>query len=250
MRKLFVIYYLFCIAILSMLFGAGCSQEQSYEKRLGQNERTMNQAVEENPKLPYVMLIGDSISSGYTDPVRKLLAGKANVYRPLKPDETVKIGGPITIGLEFLDKWLGDKKWDVIHFNWGLHDMKYVDEKGEMTSPEKGRQQVPIEDYEKNLEELVNRLKKTGAILIFATTTPVPEGAFGRVKGDAERYNAVAVKVMRKNGVIIDDLYSFALPRLKEIQKERDVHYTEDGYQLLGEQVASSILKALEQRGR
>src|SRR5512137_2492523 len=38
--------------------------------------------VSDDPKLPRVLLIGDSISIGYTLPVRKLLAGKANVHRP------------------------------------------------------------------------------------------------------------------------------------------------------------------------
>ena len=79
-------------------------------------------------------------------------------------------------GAEQIEKWLGDGKWDVIHFNFGLHDLKFVDEKGMNTSPEKGKLQVPIEDYKKNLDALVSRMKKTGAKLIFATTTPVPAG--------------------------------------------------------------------------
>ena len=62
--------------------------------------------------LPRVLLIGDSISMGYTEPTRKLLQGKANVVRiPVN-------GGPTTTGLENLEKWLGAEWWDVIHFNW------------------------------------------------------------------------------------------------------------------------------------
>src|SRR5262245_3404417 len=38
--------------------------------------------VEEDPRLPRVLLIGDSISMGYTPAVRKLLEGKANVQHP------------------------------------------------------------------------------------------------------------------------------------------------------------------------
>ena len=47
--------------------------------------RRPNPAMEkitDNPKLPRVLLIGDSISIGYTISVRKLLADKANVHRP------------------------------------------------------------------------------------------------------------------------------------------------------------------------
>jgi len=95
---------------------------------------------------------------------------------------------------------------------------------------------------------MVVRLKKTGAKLIFATTTPVPDGTKIRAKGDAAIYNhaAAAVKVMEKHDVPINDLYSFAMPRLKEIQRDSNVHFNPKGSELLAEQCAKSILKALE----
>src|SRR5438093_8938340 len=95
------------------------------------------QEIQDDPKLPRVLLIGDSISIGYTVPVRELLKGKANVHRPLTNCEaTVR-------GLRDLDKWLGSGKWDVIHFNWGLHDLKYIGEKGLIADVDKGHQWVP-----------------------------------------------------------------------------------------------------------
>ena len=39
-------------------------------------------AVKDDPTLPRVLLIGDSISIGYTVPTREKLKGKANVHRP------------------------------------------------------------------------------------------------------------------------------------------------------------------------
>src|SRR5690349_10757201 len=73
--------------------------------------------IEDRPGLPRVLIIGDSISVGYTLPVRELLKDKANVHRiPVN-------GGPTIRGLANLDTWLGTGKWDVIHFNWGLHDV-------------------------------------------------------------------------------------------------------------------------------
>jgi len=197
------------------------------------------QPVEDKEGLPRVLLIGDSISIGYTVPVRKLLEGKANVHRPLTNC------GPTTNGLKGIDQWLGDGKWDVIHFNWGLHDLKYIDAKGGLTGVDKGTQQVPIDQYEANLDKLVERLKKTGAKLIWCSTTPVPEGAAGRVVGDSAKYNAAAKKVMDKHGVATDDLYAFAEPRLAEIQLPANVHFKPEGSQALAEQVAKSILAAL-----
>ena len=190
--------------------------------------------VTDDPKLPRVLLIGDSISIGYTIPVRKLLEGKANVHRIWEN------GGPTSNGLAKIDAWLAPGKRDVIHFNWGLHDLKQVN----------GKYQVPLEDYEKNLTELVKKLKATGAKLIWATTTPVPEGDQKppRKAEDPPRYNAVAKKIMDENGVAIDDLYAFALPQLKEIQLISNVHYTPKGYQALGEEVAKAIQAALEKK--
>lgn len=184
--------------------------------------------VIDQPGLPRVLLIGDSISIGYTVTVRKELAGKANVHRI--PEN----GADTANGLKKIDEWLGDSHWDVIHFNWGLHDLK--------VTPDGGRQ-VPIEVYEKNLEALVARLKKTGAKLIWAGTTPVPEGKQNppREAADAARYNAAAKRVMDANGIAIDDLNAAALPRLSEIQLPGNVHFNSAGWELLGHQVANAI---------
>lgn len=189
-------------------------------------------AVKDDPKLPRVLLIGDSISIGYTGPTQKLLAGKANVHR------IAENGGPTSNGLQKIDKWLGEGKWDVIHFNWGLHDLK-------MDSA--GKHQVPLADYEKNLRSLVQRMKTTKARLIWASTTPVPEGKVNppRKDSDVVAYNAAAKKVMEENGVAIDDLYAFARPMLDKIQIPVNVHFTPKGSEALAERVAASIQEAL-----
>jgi lysophospholipase L1-like esterase len=182
--------------------------------------------------LPRVLLIGDSISMGYTVPVRKLLQGKANVHRIMEN------GGPTTNGLAKLNLWLGNSKWDVIHFNFGLHDLKLITA---------GQRRLTVAEYEKNLENIVTRLKATGAKLVWATTTPVPGPAskLARITEDVPLYNAAAQRVMQKNQIPIDDLYGFALPRLAEIQRPENVHYTDAGYEALARQVAASIAAEL-----
>ena len=196
--------------------------------------------IEDDPALPRVLIIGDSISMGYTLPTRKLLQGKANLHRP--PTNC----GPTTKGLSEIDDWLGEGKWDVIHFNWGLHDLKYMNEKGQLVAVEQGKQQVPIEQYTKNLDELVKRLKQTGATLIWRNTTPVPEGAKGRLPADAVNYNVAAARVMAAHKVQIHDLWSFAKEHEKQIQQPRNVHYTKEGSEKLADQVAKVIQAALE----
>ena len=202
----------------------------------GQDAATPNPAfrkIEDTPNLPRVLLIGDSISIGYTEPVRAELAGKASVHR-------IPTNGATTVvGLKGLEDWLGSTKWDVIHFNFGLHDLKIMDG---------GQHQVPLTDYENNLRTIVQRFKKTGARLIWATTTPVPDATVNppRRSADVIAFNAVAKKVMDESGVAIDDLYALVKPRREELQLPANVHYSKAGYDVLAHQAAQSILKALE----
>jgi hypothetical protein len=192
--------------------------------------------IVDQPGLPRVLIIGDSISMGYTLPTREALAGVANVHRI--PEN----GGSTRDGLEKLGKWLGNGKWDVIHFNWGLHDLKHWKSgKLDITGP----QVTPVELYEKNLRDLVAKLKATEARLVFATTTPVPEGSAGRAAGDELGYNEAARRVMSEAGVAIDDLHGLVTPQLAQTQLPKNVHFNGKGYQILAVQTAEEIRKAL-----
>jgi lysophospholipase L1-like esterase len=188
--------------------------------------------ITDDPALPRVLLIGDSISIGYTLPVRDMLKGKANVHRILTN------GGPTSNGVVNLDKWLGTNKWDIIHFNFGLHDLKIM---------ASGKHQVPIQDYESNLKKITARLKQTQAKLIWAATTPVPPGPTKPPRGaeDVRKYNTVAEKVMKDSNIPINDLYTLALPILPEIQLPKNVHFTPAGYKVLAEQVVKSLEQAM-----
>jgi len=98
-----------------------------------------------------------------------------------------------------------DGSWDVIHFNWGVWDAVYRDKTSKYFS---GYNTTSVEDFEKNLRTLVTRMKKTGATLIWGSVTPLYEGEPARPYGDELKYNAVAAKVMKENGVIINDLHA------------------------------------------
>lgn len=200
-----------------------------------------NAQAEDKTELPNVLIIGDSISMGYTPPLAEILAGKAIVVH------NKGNAAHSRNGLAQLDSWLGETKWDVIHFNHGLHDIKYVDKNGENSkTKENASHQVPLDDYKKNMEAIVARLEKTGAKLIFATTTPYPEGVSPlRIPEDAVEYNAAAVEIMNKHGVAVNDLYAFVLPQMEKLQQKKNVHFTDNGSKVLAEEVAKHILKAL-----
>jgi lysophospholipase L1-like esterase len=227
------------LMLLSCVLSAS-GQEPKAKKKAAENPAFA--PVQDVAGLPRVLVIGDSISIGYQAPLREALKGKANVHRPATNC------GPTSRGVEQIEQWLGDGKWDVIHFNFGLHDVRHFDDQGKAAAADQGHRQVSDADYEKNLESLVARMKKTGAKLIFATTTPVPDGSPGRIRGDERTYNEIALRVMQKHGVMIDDLYAFALPRLAEIQLPANVHFKPEGSKQLADQVAASIRKALDSK--
>lgn len=182
--------------------------------------------------LPRVLIIGDSISMGYTPTVQQDLASAAEVVRI--PEN----GGPTSNGVARLDSWLGSSRWDIIHFNFGLHDLKRM---------ENGQPQVSLPEYEQNLRQIVQRLKQTGAKLIWASTTPVPEGKVSppRIPADVPLYNEAALRVMRDHGVPVNDLYSLALANLAQWQRPVNVHFTDAGSAALGAKVAASLREAL-----
>lgn len=203
---------------------------------------------QDDPRLPRVLLLGDSISIGYTVPVRQFLRDKANVHRP--PENCQHTG----YGLEHLNQWLGKGKWDVIHFNWGIWDTHYLDTKtGALVldesklAPERMRVRHTPDQYRENLFKLVDILQGTGARLIWASTTPVMFRTGDRF-ADIKKYNVIAASVMKARGIEIDDLYSFVFPDVAEWQTVDKCHFNDLGNQKLGAQVSHIILDALMSR--
>jgi len=198
--------------------------------------------------LPNVLLIGDSISIGYTPHVIAELKGFANVFRiPRNAGNTER-------GLKSIQSWLktnkqmSDKKWDIIHFNWGLHDLCYRNPKSKVQGKRdkiNGTQDVPLEQYVKNLEQLVIKLKKTEANLIWASTTLVPTKEAGRFVGDDLKYNTAAQEIMQKHEISINDLHSFSKTIQEQFSGPGNVHFTQEGSKKLGKKVATEIKKQL-----
>jgi|GEM_PF-292588 len=182
--------------------------------------------------LPKVLLIGDSISKGYTPYVAEMMKGQAIVTH------NKGNAGPTMRGLENIDEWLTVAKWDVIHFNWGLHDMYLWNYKEDERSPAA---------YEKRLDVLVSRLKKTGAKLIWATTTPACPEAEQKCKVIVDsvtekKYLEAAARIMKKHNIQVNNLHAFMAPNWTTYSiAENNVHYTKDGSKKLAEQVVAKI---------
>lgn len=178
--------------------------------------------VVDDPKLPRVLLIGDSVSRAYTLGTRHNLTGKANVHRA--PENC----GPSANGLAKLEVWLGTGKWDLIYVNFGIHDRA-----------------TPVADYEARLTKIFDRLQRTGARIIWASSTPLPaQSSYGSDEAMVVR-NRAAAGIATKHGISVDDLYTFITPHLATTQKPNDVHFTDRGYDLLAERVSATIAREL-----
>ncbi len=191
---------------------------------------------------PVVVLVGDSIRLGYAPIVAERLKDVATVV------STPENGGDSANVLKHLDEWVISKRPAVVHFNAGLHDLK--------TNRKTGAKQVKLDDYRKNLDEIVRRLdQETTARLVFATTTPIVDerhqarkGDFDRSEADVVTYNQAAQKILAKTSIVaIDDLHALIL----ELGPERAVradgtHFTPAANVVLGERVARAVRQALE----
>jgi lysophospholipase L1-like esterase len=185
---------------------------------------------------PSVLLIGDSIAQGYAPAVTEALEGVARVE--LIPEN----GGDSSNVAAKLGDWLGATAWDVVHFNCGLHDMKF--------DLEMGLHQVSVERFEENLYTIVMRLQsETRARLVWATITPIVEERhnesgrdFRRFTRDVEIYNAGALRIMREAGIEIDDLHAFLVERGLEASISEDgVHLTPEASRAVGREVAGFL---------
>lgn len=249
-----LLVFTFLAHILWSNIACASSAKTTWEDLVGpeSKDRAEFAFMENNPDLPNVLIYGDSISIGYTQRVRENLKAKANVYRlycnggesasfiqkMLKMHDAMRDGD--------LDHPWGFQ-WDVIHFNVGLHDLKYLhygkrDKKN-------GELVASTNTYKENLRSIIGYLERLAphARLVFATTTPVPEGEKGRIAGDAERYNAAAHSVLVKHPeVIINDLFSFTKPHHAQWwTRPGNVHYNQQGKTAQGDEVTRIIMEAL-----
>lgn len=204
--------------------------------------------MEASSEMPKVLIIGDSISIGYLPFAREMMAGEAMVTRPFDANGEPENCQGTTNGVAHIGKWIGKERWDVIHFNFGLHDIKHVKpDTGKNSNNPSDPQQADVVQYKENLAEIVNTLKATNAKLVFATTTPYPDTVSKplRTPGMPERYNRAAIAIMKRNGIPVNDLHDFVAPQMAALQRPDNVHFTETGYKALAVEVVKAIRAVL-----
>ena len=206
------------------------------------------EAPTSGPPDPFkVLILGDSISIGYTPFVREMLAEQATVVRPMaKNGKGSENCAGTTYGKDHIDRWLNLEGggFDVVHFNFGLHDLKRVNpETGKNSNDPNDPHQADLALYTTRLRLIALQLQASGARVVFGTTTPVPDGGVRphRDPLDVLRYNAAARGVMDELGIPVNDLFATASSGLEEYQKPTDVHFNKAGSLALAEQVVEGV---------
>ena len=178
--------------------------------------------------LPRVLLVGDSIVRGYFAETEKRLSGKASCARLT----TSKCVSDPTFN-EDLQLLLKQYKFDVIHFNNGLHGWGYDEEQ-----------------YREGLSNTVAALKKHAphAKLIWATTTPDRDKSdlqkFGKRAERVKDRNRIAAEIMEQHRIPSDDLFGL-VENQPDWHSNDGVHFNAQGKETQASQVAETIQKQL-----
>ena len=175
--------------------------------------------------LPRVLLVGDSICNAYWRGVQQRLEGKVNVsywvssYCCTTPSHA-----------RLLDFYLGEAKYDVIHFNNGLHSLG--------TDPT---------TWANSLRQALKtiRARQPQAKIVWCTSTPLKDPSKTAV---VKKLNAVAAEVIKDPAlgvVAVDDLFSLLDPLDRKANWSDVYHHKPPTVDKEAAQVAASVLKVL-----
>lgn len=183
---------------------------------------------------PRVLLLGDSIRMSYQPLVAQEVKEAAEV---VGPEDNCQYS---LYTLSSLERWLSELgKPDIVHWNNGLHDAGH--------NPNRYPVQIPLEMYRANLEFILYRLEQVSSQVIWATTTPVhPKrpmltDQWSWKNQEIDRYNEVAVSLMEKHGIPINDLHSIVLSDVDRYLGEDQLHLSDEGNKKCVEAVVAAI---------
>jgi hypothetical protein len=174
-----------------------------------------------DPKLPNVLLVGDSITRAYFQEVAKRFAGKANVYL----FATSYSSGDPRLNQQLHLYFETAPTFRVVHFNNGMHGWEYSEA-----------------DFAAGLPSMVRELRQEspGSRLIWATITPVrKDQSAGATNSRIDARNAAALTLMHHLGIPVDDQHTLMQPHT-DLHLD-DVHFNDKGSELEGDQAAASI---------
>ncbi len=204
----------------------------------------------EDPRLPRVLIIGDSISGGYQMPLVEALRGKANVIGEAELQSPWWPScGPVLYKTEFalrddrLRRHLTEREpYDVIHFNMGIHEFAAAKPGWEKSYANRLRKVVEV--MQKHSDAKLIWCSSTGTI----SDNLIPR--FPLYLSNCQRFNAAAESVMKEYGVAINDLYGFTQPQIKQVISGDHIHFRAEAKIAQAQFLAKLILEQLQETDR
>ena len=192
----------------------------------------LSQATIKDPKRPRVLLIGDSILSGYMAHAIRALDGKAYVDAWVNPYNQSE-----HLNTKVLPEVLAKGPYDVIHFNMGLHGWP-------VGRIKEGTFEPLTKAYVQVIKDKLPKAK-----IIWASSTPVtvkgkPGELDGVINANIIEQNRMAAKVMAELNVPVNDLYALLAGKL-ELARGDGFHWKGDAYKILSAAIVQKILAAL-----
>lgn len=169
----------------------------------------------------------------------EVIAQLGEGYEVFAPEENCRFSSYILNSLRY---WLNEvPSPDIIHFNAGLWDTAILYREDGCF--------IGVDEYVKNMRRILRELKKTGATVIFATTTPVSEekekllgpNPPAHRNEDIINYNKAALEAFNDEQIDINDLFTLLYAEKDRYLSEDMIHPNEDGIKLLGYAVANAI---------
>lgn len=203
------------LTVFICVFFTACAEDRSEVTCTGK------EAVEASDGRGTVLVIGDSISIGYTPHLKDALGDTYQVtHNPCNAMTS-------TWTRMHVEKWLASRtSFEVIVWNNGLWDIATWISTGDAA-------------YEANLRAIARAVRAKTAKPLFILTTKVPVGTPYRNDSDVVRINAIAQRVMSEEGIPVLDLY--AVSANAEHSAPADVHYTTAGSAVLGDAILNEL---------
>jgi lysophospholipase L1-like esterase len=228
-RRVFRVFAIFSLSLVARP-SLPCAQDQtSIPEEIEWTWEVRPQLAD--PKLPNVLLLGDSITRSYFPEVTKDLSGIANVYL---------LASSTSVGDPRLPRQIAEfaamqgVAFAVVHFNNGSHGWGYTEAQF--------KSGFPI--FLQAIRELPGQGK-----LIWTTITPVkPEASNGATNPRIDARNAVAQAFIEPEKILVDDLH--ALMTQHADLYEDAFHFNKAGSAIMGDHAAAIIRNALESSRR
>lgn len=186
-----------------------------------------------------ILVVGDSISLGYTPYLQNKIAVDHNEgCDSYRDSTTTELGNAGNSKREAacIQMWISQETYSVVYFNAGMHDVHVKGCDQGLTE-----HQVELSDYLDNLQSIIDAIRSAGATPVFITTTPVEGNVFCHSNSDIIEYNANAIALMHSQGIEVLDLYSFVFPHQNVLHGDNGIHFTQFGYRMMADFLSSSM---------